>query len=115
MTLDNELLELVSLGKLEREITLGGFKIKISSLDGEEEHEVIKETSGITDTFERFDKMRRETLVRAIRTINGKSLSLEMKRELLSKLQTSVIAFLQQAYDEMMKEQASIIEELKKK
>ena len=62
--------ELIFLGRIEKIVSVGGYKFKISTISGKQQMEIIAKTM-LYDENERLSRMRNATLAEAIVSVNG--------------------------------------------
>ena len=112
-----DLTSLKQLGRIEKEVELGGYKFKLHTLTVAEQEDtfaVVSETaeasSGLVDVL----KTQRSLLVQATSSINGESVSKKELEQLYTEIQPRVLNKLFEVYRSLTKEQEEILGELKK-
>jgi hypothetical protein len=111
-----EIQALAQLGKLEKEIELGGLKVKFHTLSVSEQQKALASIpSNITDDTTRFTYFQEAMLVHATDTVNGEAVDTVKARAFYKDLQYPLLAELFSRYMELTAEQSKVLDELKKK
>ena len=110
-----DLKALTQLGRLEKEVEIGGFKIKLHTLSVAGQHNaLVGIPDDLKDDAARLLKLQQEVLVQATDTINGESVDKKDLRATYAELQPKILGRLFTEYSELMKEQDKVLETLKK-
>lgn len=110
-----DLKSLTQLGRVEKEVEINGFKFKLHTLNVSEQHSaLVGVPDDLKDDAARMIRLQQEVLVNAIDTINGESVGKEDLRKALTELQPRILSKLFSEYSELIKEQDTVLEALKK-
>ena len=111
-----ELDEIVKIGCISKEVEiLPKVKMKMHTVFGKENTEIIKRISIETEDLSKLNALRVYTLVYAIDEINGKKYTVEQKVEFLQNVQPTLFNLMFNKYNELIEEQIKVIDDLKKK
>ena len=113
--------ELIFLGKIEKIVTIGTYKFKISTINGSQQMSIISKTF-MYDENERLSRMRSATLSEAIISVNGVPLEdiadapnsnddvMAQKMKVVEGWQTAILNKLFTEYDILAKASSSAME-----
>ena len=113
--------ELVFLGRIEKIVTVGKYKFKLSTINGNQQMSIIAKTF-MYDENERLSRMRSATLSEAIISVNGVPLEdiadapdgnndvMSQKMKVVEGWQTSILNKLFSEYDDLAKESKDSME-----
>lgn len=110
---------LASLGRVEKEFVINSqLKIKLHTTNTSEQHAVMAELPTDADGAAKFAHLQRATLVYATDEVNGEKYGDDRRNELREFYATVQYSLLQEMFDcyvVLIGEQATILEDLKKK
>ena len=111
-----DLRSLTQLGRVEKEIEIGSFKVKLHTLTvADQQKALLSISEEIKDDTARLFQMQKAILVYATDSINGEVVEKDKLNELYNELQPVVLSNLFSGYLELVDEQSKILDELKKK
>jgi len=111
-----DLRSLTQLGRVEKEIEIGSFKVKLHTLTvADQQKALLSISEEIKDDTARLFQMQKAILVYATDSINGEVVEKDKLHELYNELQPVVLSNLFSGYLELVDEQSKILDELKKK
>lgn len=111
-----DLKSLTQLGRVEKEVVVNGFKIKLHSLTVADQQKVLLNVSEeMKDDTARLLQLQKAILVYAVDSINGEVVPKEDLQKLFEELQPAILSNLFSAYLEIVEEQSKVLDELKKK
>lgn len=110
----NEFDDLVNLGKVTRKVRLLGHEIVMETLDSGCYSQAMAQIPDNVSDSRRLEAMQREMIGAAIKTIDGKPVSVEMKKKLMANSQLGLSNILYSEYISMVEEQGKILEDAKK-
>ena len=107
--------ELALVGRVEdTKEKITGYKIKMHTLNSDENLEVLKRTSVLDDVVAKYDILRRANLIYSIISINDEKLSLEQCEKIVYGLQKATLDVIYEGFEELTAQQQKILDELKK-
>jgi hypothetical protein len=110
----NQFEDLINMGRLSKDITIGKHVIKITTMDSETQSSVIGKVSQDLPDAQKVDIAQRAMIANSIEAIDGKLMSFEDKMALVNKFQPALINILFSEYESLLVEQNGIFEEVKK-
>jgi len=72
--INGDLSQLVNVGKIQEEVKLFGFNIKMVTLSAEENTDILEKTVLLEDDTARFNELKYAILAKAIKSVNGMTL-----------------------------------------
>ena len=111
-----DLKALIQLGRVEKEVNIGSFKIKIHTLTvADQQKALLSISEEIKDDSAKLLQMQKAILVYATDSINGEVVEKDKLQEVYNELQPAVLSNLFSNYLELVDAQSKILDELKKK
>jgi hypothetical protein len=105
---------LLHLGRVARTVKVGGFEIKMHTLNAGEYTKMMERVGDDQSSAKRLESIQREVISSSIDTINGQTLSADDKSKLVGMMQVGLSNMLYEEYSSMAEEQSKVIEDAKK-